>query len=578
MARWAALTEIERANVATPAGRVEYLAVPVTSGGETEGVFVAALFRDRLQDDYDATVLAAGATGLGVLLIGSLLAWRLAGRVVDPVTRLTRTARSISETDLSRRIPVQGRDEVAQQAATFNDMLDRLERAFEEQRRFVDDAGHQLRTPLTIVLGNLELLPEDATERQETVDLLTDELERMSRIVGDLLLLAKREQPGFLELATVDIGALTDELASKAAALAPREWIVEDRGQGMVVADRQRLTEAMLQLAENAVKHGGEHGAIRLGSSVSPDAGPSLGARRGRGRAAGGAGTDLRPLPARRERKWLGRFGPRPPDREGDRRGARRTRRARERAGAWDHLHDRYPRRPAGGRGADVSNILIAEDESRISAFLERGLTANGYTTEVAASGDKALELARTDRFDLVILDLGLPKMDGFEVLRELRAVNQRVPVVILTARENVRDTVAGFEGGADDYITKPFRFQELLARVRVRLRSERNTEATTIRVGDMKLDLRTKQVLVDGQTFDLSAREFAMAETFFRHPGQVLSRQQLLDLVWGYAFDPGSNIVDVYVGYLRRKLGKQRISSLRGMGYRLESKEQVAA
>ena len=223
--------------------------------GRAGGVFVAAFFRDRLQADYNATVLAAGATGLGVLLIGSLLAWRLAGRVVDPVTRLTRAARSISETDLSRRIPVEGRDEVAQQAATFNDMLDRLEGAFEAQRRFVDDAGHELRTPLTIVLGNLELLPEDPDERRETVALLTDELERMSRIVRDLLLLAKREQPDFLELGTVDIGALTDELATKAAALAPREWLVESRGQGIVVADRQRLTEAVLQLAENAVDH-----------------------------------------------------------------------------------------------------------------------------------------------------------------------------------------------------------------------------------------------------------------------------------------------------------------------------------
>jgi two-component system, OmpR family, copper resistance phosphate regulon response regulator CusR len=225
-----------------------------------------------------------------------------------------------------------------------------------------------------------------------------------------------------------------------------------------------------------------------------------------------------------------------------------------------------------------VSRILIAEDERPISAFLERGLTANGFTIEIAERGDDALELARSDRFDLVILDLGLPGMDGFEVLRELRRMNERVPVVILTARENVRDTVAGLEGGADDYITKPFRFQELLARVRLRLRGERSAEATTIRVGDLKLDLRTKQVVVDGEEIDLSAREFAMAETFFRHPGQVLSREQLLDLVWGYAFDPQSNVVDVYVGYLRKKLGKGRITSVRGMGYRLEKVSRTRA
>jgi signal transduction histidine kinase len=269
VARWAVLRAPERASAETPAGRVEYLAYPVLVDGRPAGTFVAAIFRDRLASDYDATVLAAGAAGLGVLLLGSLLAWRLAGRVVDPVTRLTQTARFISESDLSRRIPVEGKDEVAQQAATFNEMLERLERAFEAQRRFIDDAGHELRTPLTIVLGNLELLPDEPVARQETIDMLTDELERMSRIVGDLLLLAKREQPDFLELGTVEVGDLTDELATKAAALGPREWIVESRGQGIVVADRQRLTQAVLQLAENAVNHTDGDAPIRLGSQVA---------------------------------------------------------------------------------------------------------------------------------------------------------------------------------------------------------------------------------------------------------------------------------------------------------------------
>jgi signal transduction histidine kinase len=265
---WASLTRQERGGADTPAGRVDYLAVPVSVEGRVAGVFVAAFFRDRLQDEYDETLLAAGATGVAVLLIGSLLAWRLAGRVVDPVTRLTRAARSITETDLSRRIPVEGHDEVAQQAATFNEMLDRLEQAFQTQRQFIDDAGHELRTPLTIVLGNLELLPEDPEERRETVALMTDELERMSRIVRDLLLLAKREQTDFLELGTVEIGGLTDELGTKAAALAPRDWRIESRGQGIVIADRQRLTEAVLQLAENAVTHADGDGPLWLGSSV----------------------------------------------------------------------------------------------------------------------------------------------------------------------------------------------------------------------------------------------------------------------------------------------------------------------
>ena len=218
-----------------------------------------------------------------------------------------------------------------------------------------------------------------------------------------------------------------------------------------------------------------------------------------------------------------------------------------------------------------MSRILIAEDEARIASFLEKGLRANGFATEVAAEGQEALRRARSEDFDLLILDLGLPGLDGFDVLRELRKAGRQLPVVVLTARDSVSDTVAGLEGGADDYITKPFRFEELLARVRVRLRGDRAAEPTVLRVTGATLDLRTRQVIVEGGAVDLSAREFALAEIFFRHPGQVLSREQLLSHVWGYDFDPGSNIVDVYVGYLRKKLGRERIASVRGMGYRLE-------
>ena len=217
------------------------------------------------------------------------------------------------------------------------------------------------------------------------------------------------------------------------------------------------------------------------------------------------------------------------------------------------------------------SRILIAEDEGRIASFLEKGLRANGFATEIAVDGDEALRLGRSGRFDLLILDLGLPGKDGFAVLRELRDEGRSLPVVILTARSGINDTVSGLDGGADDYITKPFSFEELLARVRVRLRGDRHLEPTVLAVGDAALDLRTRQAVVGEAVVNLSAREFALADAFFRHPGQVLSREQLLSHVWGYDFDPGSNIVDVYVGYLRRKLGKDRITSVRGMGYRLE-------
>jgi DNA-binding response OmpR family regulator len=219
-----------------------------------------------------------------------------------------------------------------------------------------------------------------------------------------------------------------------------------------------------------------------------------------------------------------------------------------------------------------VNRILIAEDEPRLASFLEKGLRSNGFVTSVAEDGAKASLMARDDEFDLLVLDLGLPGKDGTEVLREMRASGQRMPVIILTARDDVSDKVGGLEGGADDYVTKPFRFEELLARVRARLRDERTVERTVLRAGNIVLDLRTRRAATDGRTVDLTAREFTMLEVLIRHAGQVLSREQLLSHVWGYDYDPGSNVVDVYIGYLRRKLGSNSIETVRGMGYRLNT------
>ncbi len=222
-----------------------------------------------------------------------------------------------------------------------------------------------------------------------------------------------------------------------------------------------------------------------------------------------------------------------------------------------------------------MSHILIAEDEPRIAAFIEKGLRSNGFTTTVSGNGLETLSLVQGKPFDLLILDLGLPAKDGLEVLEELRGQGQTLPVIILTARDGIHDKVTGLEGGADDYVTKPFRFEELLARIRVRLRNlstVKGKDQDILQSGDVLLNLRTRQAIVRGNVVELPVREFAMAEVFFRHPGQVLSREQLLDRVWGYNYDPGSNVVDVYVGYLRKKLGSQLIETVRGMGYRLKT------
>ena len=214
--------------------------------------------------------------------------------------------------------------------------------------------------------------------------------------------------------------------------------------------------------------------------------------------------------------------------------------------------------------------LLLVEDEDRIASFVQKGLAAHGYTVERVATGSEASSRAPSREFDLLILDLGLPDADGLDVLRGWRDRGVQTPVLILSARGEVRDRVEGLELGADDYLPKPFAFDELLARVRARLRPGPTGDATSVRFRDVELDLRTRRVSVAGRSVDLAPREFALLETFLRNPGQVLSREQLLSRVWGYDFDPQSNLVDVYVGYLRRKLGDGYLETVRGAGYRL--------
>jgi len=192
----------------------------------------------------------------------------------------------------------------------------------------------------------------------------------------------------------------------------------------------------------------------------------------------------------------------------------------------------------------------------------------------VSDDGVSGLDLALSGEFDLMVLDIGLPRLDGYGVLEQLRAQGSAMPVIVLTARDSVADTVQALDGGADDYMPKPFRFAELLARVRLRLRpaSEAGAPADSLTVGRVTLDLRARVAHLDGRAVELSAREFQLAELFMLNAGQVLSREQLLSHVWGYDYDPGSNVVDVYVGYLRRKLGSGAISTVRGMGYRFNA------
>ncbi|MCS6842452.1 MAG: response regulator transcription factor [Roseiflexus sp.] len=219
-----------------------------------------------------------------------------------------------------------------------------------------------------------------------------------------------------------------------------------------------------------------------------------------------------------------------------------------------------------------MSTILIVEDEAEIAGYLRRGLTFEGYNVEIATDGRQALDIARERPPDLVVLDLMLPGIDGLEVARRLRAASD-VPIIMLTARDAVPDRVAGLEAGADDYLIKPFAFEELLARIRVQLRRRQRGDTTTVlRYGPLTMDLAAHEVTIGDRRVDLTAKEYDLLELFMRHPQQVLTRDVIYDRVWGYNFGGESNIIEVYVRYLRQKLearGEPRlIHTVRGVGY----------
>ena len=270
--RWRSLETVERGDIETPAGDVRYVAVPVAGGGRTAGTFVVSIFTANEREQVDDAVSVIALVSGGVLLLGSIAAFAIVGRVIAPLRELRDAARGVSQAQMDRRIDVEGHDEVAELARTFNQMLDRLAVSFESQREFVRDVSHELRTPVAVSRGHLELLAaghlKGEEERREAIALVTGELDRMSRFVDELLLLAKAETPGFLRFETVQLSDLADELLAKARAIADRNWRVEVGSTRSIVADRQRLTQAVMNLVQNAAAHTTEADTVTIGTSI----------------------------------------------------------------------------------------------------------------------------------------------------------------------------------------------------------------------------------------------------------------------------------------------------------------------
>ncbi len=284
LAEWTSVTASTRGELETSEGDVRYIAIPMSFDGEVVGVFVVTVFlRDQLREVN--RVLQVGAIVFGsAFFAASLVAWFAAGQVLRPIRQLAQASGAVDDANWRERIPVYGGGEIAELTRNFNEMLDRLENSFATQRRFIDDAGHELRTPITIIRGHLELLGDDPNEREETVRLVTDELDRMARLVEDLLLLAKYETPDFIHPQPIEVEEFTHDIAAKAAAFGERTWHIAEAARVVMIGDRQRLTQAAMNLVRNALEHTPEGTALTLGSSAThqevrfwvSDAGPGI--------------------------------------------------------------------------------------------------------------------------------------------------------------------------------------------------------------------------------------------------------------------------------------------------------------
>jgi two-component system, OmpR family, sensor kinase len=309
LVQFGAITSPVSGQIDTPMGKASYVAIPVTGRGSQRGVLAAAALLEDQRDQVATAVKVAVGVSTVVMLLASLFIWLAAGRALAPLKALSNTARSIHDTDLSRRITVRGNDEIAELGMTFNEMLDRLDYAFTSQRAFMADVSHELRTPITIIRGHLETLGDDPDERREAMAVVADELDRMSRLVDDLLVLARSSRPDFLRVEPLDLDLLTHDLFAKARQLGPRDWGLDEVAVGLIHADPQRITQAVMNLADNAVRHTKESDRIAIGSSTDEretriwvrDSGPGISQadqqqifeRFAAGQKGGGAGLGL---------------------------------------------------------------------------------------------------------------------------------------------------------------------------------------------------------------------------------------------------------------------------------------------